>query len=322
MKLDELERFVSSVIMQRGETYRKNGHITDLEEVDDGRYHAEVEGSELYEVKVNIGPSGDVLFSDCDCPFAADALCKHQAAVLLEIRALRSRPKPKGKPKLAEQLEALSKDQLVKLVLELAHEIKGVKPRLDAHLMLLSDALDMETIVKIIRAPIKQYSDRDGLVPYRYVLNAIKGAEQVLKMAEEVLQREGALQAVRISLCALREMAELIQSSEDTEGYIFGTIDECLGVIEQAVESVVSRSSGDRGTIFAEMLEEIQHDGLDEEWQLSLLRSAAPLVEDKEQKREWHTYVRKLEAETARGNSSSYYAKEIAELKNLLPDDE
>ncbi|MBB6672213.1 SWIM zinc finger family protein [Cohnella nanjingensis] len=124
MKLKDFEKFVLPGILKRGEEYYVEGHVVDIEEVDKGCYQAEVEGSENYEVEVRIGSRGDIQSMACDCPYDQEAFCKHQVAVLLEIRSMldvlkaKTDSAPKGKAsqpkkKLADQLKALSKEPAI-----------------------------------------------------------------------------------------------------------------------------------------------------------------------------------------------------------------
>lgn len=88
MNLNNFEKYTSSNIVSRGKDYHINGHIINLEEVDDSFYWAEVEGSEYYEVAVRIGSNGELQFTSCDCPFDMEAIFKHEVAVLMELRSV------------------------------------------------------------------------------------------------------------------------------------------------------------------------------------------------------------------------------------------
>jgi uncharacterized Zn finger protein len=46
LKLKDLEKILSPVILKRGAEYRDDGRIVDMEEVEEGIFHAQVEGSE------------------------------------------------------------------------------------------------------------------------------------------------------------------------------------------------------------------------------------------------------------------------------------
>ncbi|MFD0676996.1 MULTISPECIES: SWIM zinc finger family protein [unclassified Paenibacillus] len=86
MKLEQIENTMDPIILERGEAYRDNGSILSIEEVGPLLYRAKVEGSELYGVEVRMDSRGEVIYTECNCPYDMGPVCKHVAAVLLEIR--------------------------------------------------------------------------------------------------------------------------------------------------------------------------------------------------------------------------------------------
>ncbi|MBQ9641920.1 MAG: SWIM zinc finger family protein [Bacteroidaceae bacterium] len=91
--LDNFENYVPQKILYRGEEYYESGAVTKLEEAGDGIWNAEVEGTDTYEVGVEVDEDGSISW-DCDCPYDGGAMCKHVVAVLLAIR--KEREKGKG----------------------------------------------------------------------------------------------------------------------------------------------------------------------------------------------------------------------------------
>lgn len=83
--LDNFENHVPFKILARGMDYFEEGAVVSLEEVSEGHWEAEVEGSETYEVEVTIDDDGSISW-DCDCPYDMGDMCKHVVAVLLAIR--------------------------------------------------------------------------------------------------------------------------------------------------------------------------------------------------------------------------------------------
>lgn len=326
MKLKDLEKILSPVILKRGAEYRDDGRIVDMEEVEEGIFHAQVEGSELYEVKVIIDSRGEIEFSECDCPFDRNAFCKHQAAVLLEIRDQLPRSKagrqtkPKSKTKLSDQLEALSKEQLIELLLEYAKEIPEVRRLLSLRFAKADGKEDLQSFAKLIRTYVRQNSDRGGFVPYRAVSRALTGAEMVMGKANEALERGEPIRAARIGFCVLHELTDLLQTCDDSDGLVGGMIEECLGLASQAAEGASSLSASERKELFRMLLEEARHPGLEDwgEWQLSLLESATLLVGGEEERKEWEISLQRLLDRNARSGTGSYFANEAAVLKYRL----
>ena len=62
-----------------------SGQVILVDEVSNLVFRAEVEGSEVYEVYVELDEEDTVLSSECDCPYDNGPVCKHLAAVLLKL---------------------------------------------------------------------------------------------------------------------------------------------------------------------------------------------------------------------------------------------
>lgn len=82
---DEFEEEMTSRSLERAYDYVDEHRIGGLEEVSAGLFHAEVHGSELYDVDIRLR-GNDIVFASCTCPYDYDGYCKHIGAVLLTLR--------------------------------------------------------------------------------------------------------------------------------------------------------------------------------------------------------------------------------------------
>lgn len=96
MNLQDLELLMDEKILARGYDYYAKGRIISVEETDKNVYRAEVEGSELYSVEVELDDEGGILDSCCDCPYDRGEYCKHQAAVFFALRDIKGAKAPEG----------------------------------------------------------------------------------------------------------------------------------------------------------------------------------------------------------------------------------
>lgn len=85
MTINNYRNFIRSVVLKRGQAYLKEKRIQTLERNKDGMVHAEVQGSELYTVSLNLSDSGEISKARCSCQYDYEGLCKHLAAVLLTL---------------------------------------------------------------------------------------------------------------------------------------------------------------------------------------------------------------------------------------------
>ncbi|MCC3374513.1 SWIM zinc finger domain-containing protein [Cohnella sp. REN36] len=324
MKLNEFEKHVPPGVLKRGKEYRDEGRIVDIDEVEKGIYQAEVEGSELYEIQVRIGSRGDIQYLECDCPFDQEAFCKHQVAVLLEIRSMLDVLKAEApsaikgktaqpKKKLADQLAALSKEQLVALLTEYAQDIREVKAKLDLYFLKSNDTEDVKQLVKLIRTYVKRYAERGGFVSYRNVPHAVEGAELVLDKARQAQQDGEFLPAVRIGLCVVQELADLSQTSDDSGGIIGGLIGEGLDLIAESIESADALSSHDKKGLLRTLLQAAQLSVVTD-WRVELLEIATDLVGDVDARQQWEACVQRLEAHDG-SREDSYFKEKVAMLR-------
>lgn len=84
----KFESDISEKILERGQSYFKNGYIQDVEVVDKGEFSAIVLGTEEYDVFIQLTGS-EVTEQTCTCPYFEDYdnVCKHIVAVLYYIRS-------------------------------------------------------------------------------------------------------------------------------------------------------------------------------------------------------------------------------------------
>jgi uncharacterized Zn finger protein len=85
MNFPAFETQIERKILDRGFDYYENNNVIDVENLGNGEFSAVVEGSENYEVFVEIS-KGKVVEHSCDCPYDWGDVCKHVVAVLYYIR--------------------------------------------------------------------------------------------------------------------------------------------------------------------------------------------------------------------------------------------
>ena len=73
--LDSLDKTIDRTIVQRGKDYFVHDAIQEFAEQGEGVYTALVEGSEVYEVRIDL--EGDFIADHlCDCPYDMGEFCK------------------------------------------------------------------------------------------------------------------------------------------------------------------------------------------------------------------------------------------------------
>ena len=80
MNITDFEEYFSPRILERGKEYYRNHHVITLDRIEEGYYEAEVEGSQIYTVFVELEENGEISDISCDCPYDWEEFCKHEAA--------------------------------------------------------------------------------------------------------------------------------------------------------------------------------------------------------------------------------------------------
>lgn len=133
-------------ILERGKLYFESGAVLSINKTEDG-YKAVVEGSEDYNVSIDVDECGEFIDADCDYPYSeAGNYCKHEAAVLYAIEnEFDDYEMSSGKESIEQPLESLdsvissmSEEDLRAFVSEAATAWKPVRDYLYS---LYSDAL-------------------------------------------------------------------------------------------------------------------------------------------------------------------------------------
>jgi hypothetical protein len=326
LNLNNLGKYLDPVILDRGRDYVLGGHVLSIENIGNLVYRAEVEGSELYEVYVELDEDGNVLSSDCDCPFDYGPVCKHQAAVMLKLRdhtaALPepvSNEYPTNRNKSLKQLlEVESKESLIALLLSLAADSDVVEQRVKLHVSKVGGDKELEECRKLIRSTIDTYSDHHGFVSWRNVNMAVGGAEMVAEKACEAADNAEWVRAVGINLCILEEMVDFLQEADDSGGNVGFVIDQSLERIDEITLQSDRISQEDRDSLFQLLLDEskqLRYDGWPD-WQLSMLDCASRLAVTADLRRKWEQHVSRLASE--RTNSGYYFAERVAVMRYHL----
>lgn len=327
MNLSHIDHIIDPIILERGRAYRENGHILSINEIKPLIYYAEVVGSELYDVEIHLGLQDEVIYTLCECPFDQGPICKHAAAVLMEIRdeyfkkeKVQStlKKEPTLKSNIADQLHKLSKDELIKLLVHFSNDIEQVEQALSLKFNNVDNEKGLNQYIKMIRSKVKQSSDRHGFVTYRNVRYAIAGAEKVMEKSEEALECGHYLRAAKISFCIIHEMGDLLQKCDDSDGYVGGLIEESLKIVQSAASEYEYNSYKDGPALFQLLLKEVLHPNLKgwNEWQLSLLESAIYLLTNDAQRDLWNNLIARLESQDEnRSSYSTYFIEQAALLR-------
>lgn len=126
MNLSNFEEFLDDAVQARGWQYFVEGNVLSITK-QGSHFIAKVEGSALYTVRVTLDEEGNIMATDCDCPYDFGDYCKHQAAVLYSLReqtgdfAHELAESDSTQNQLLAILQNSPKDELVDIIMSLAN---------------------------------------------------------------------------------------------------------------------------------------------------------------------------------------------------------
>lgn len=330
MNLYQLTKSIDPVILDRGRDYLLDGNILSIEIMGNNTYRAEVEGSQLYEVYIELGDEGMVISSGCDCPYDYSPVCKHQAAVLLKLRDLNGKlaefPPQNANfdspiTSLKELLEAESKESLIDLICLLAADSDVLEKRIHLHLTKASSSEVLEECRELIQSYIDIHADDHGFVNWRNVSRAVEGAYIVAEKACAAADDKEWVQAVEINLTIMEEMIDFIQSTDDSGGNVGVVIDESLERLREITLHTHHIAQADRNTIFQLLLDESKQPSYNGwgDWQLAFIEMASHLALTSVLREQWDRQVEELSNKHAQGTwGDSYFAENLALMRYQL----
>jgi hypothetical protein len=344
MNLLDFEKDIDDVILARGWEYYRGECVKSIKKKDKNYYTAIVAGTYDYNVTIGLGEDGDILSSDCDCPYDMGHYCKHEVAVLYALREMlkdgpagltvdspgeltasageimEQSPPAKEPPaeRFAKILSTQPGDRLVKFLVSLALEYDEIGRRVELEFGAGDLKQELRHCTGLIRSYIKQHSDRHGFVAYSEAHDAAGGVWMVLERAEQAAAEGDYEKVLELYLCVLHEMIPLLESADDSGGHIGGVIDHSLTALaELAVSGLpVEASEAYFQRILNEAANEI-YDGWPD-WLLSLLETCAALIVNEGQRGAFERQLNLTTEELDGSWGSRYLAERIAAIRHRL----
>jgi hypothetical protein len=129
--------------------------------------------------------------------------------------------------------------KLVEFLLDIAAEYEEIRQRIELNFNIGNDEDEIKKSIALIQTYINNNSDQWGFVSYGNTSEAVKGADLVLGKARCAWERNKTTHAVKLALCIIREMIDLLQGADDSNGIIGGTIEESFTFIAEISESII-----------------------------------------------------------------------------------
>jgi SWIM zinc finger len=291
--IDQFEQHLDETILKRGLSYYRNGHVIEVEEIHGGCFHAIVEGSESYSVKLSV-VDGIMTDHSCDCPYDFGPVCKHVAALIFYLQAdligIKGEKRKTGKVKgdsrkktvsdqIDDLLKMLSAEEIHQFVKRHAIEDKAFRSTLFNAFPQLNEEESRAFYAKQIKEIVRKAMDRRGYVDWRGAGTVGKSVSQLLASAKKYLQEGNQRSTMFIGCAVMEQMMKALDVCDDSNGDISGCVDGAYELLFELAESGLDEAI--RKQLYEFTLSSYRKglfDGLD--WHADMLDLAGILIRD------------------------------------------
>jgi uncharacterized Zn finger protein len=282
ISLKNFKKNIDPTILARGREYYKNRQVIDLEEVGDGAWSAQVQGSEDYSVDVRQDELGNLNWN-CNCPYDLGPLCKHVAAVLYAIEENFSEYLDK-KPRKSSTKRKTQAEQIEEILLSLSREdlLDVLRKQIQVDRQLAASILarygkgdEKKAYLKLVKAALSAEKDQ-GFIDYQGSNRAAHKIFPLLNEAQAYLAKSELQKALPIFQAAIEGIVPAIAHADDSSGQL----GDCIRVSIEALQEIVPKLQGKaRDEFFHYCLTEAPKDPyLGWDWCWDLAQIAADMI--------------------------------------------
>ena len=235
MNIEDFEDHVDKVILGRGYDYYQDGHILELYEQQEGTYIFEIEGTEDYQVVVQLEKDEEIVYSYCNCPYDYGTVCKHEVAAYFRLREYldgeEKEKKLKKKQNIGEVLNTLTKEQLIQVLLPIIKKDKTLEEKILLKHGEIDASQELKRMERLIDSIVRKYANAGEYLYDREGAECIDKLWSLVDYVETLHGAEGKI------LLALDMLFLLLEQGIDSYEYI----DDSDGTVSVFVDDVLSR---------------------------------------------------------------------------------
>ncbi len=289
MNINNFQNNINKTILDRGYDYYIEGNIIETYNQEDSKYIFIVQGSEEYEVVVKLDKNGEIVYSDCDCPYDFGPICKHQVAAFCKLyeifnsedNSISTKKQVAKQSEIKEVLNNLSKEQLISIIEAITKKDKTLKNSLIVRYSKGDNKQEIEKCKKLIGSIVSKYAGRDDYIMYRETCDYVSEMEDLL---DKVRDTEDILLALDIAFLVLNEAIEAFQYADDSDGDIGGLVSETIELISDIIYDSEDLDKNIREEVFYKLMEQSDSKSFDgwEEYRIDMLGLCTKFVDIEE----------------------------------------
>ncbi|MFW2490396.1 SWIM zinc finger family protein [Clostridium chromiireducens] len=249
MNINNFKEYVDKTILKRGYDYYTDGNIVDTYNEGDNTYTFEVQGSEDYKVVVQLDDNGEIIYSECDCPYDFGPICKHEVAAYFELAEYISdeinnkaeitrnviiddKAKKIKEPEIKEVLNNLSKEKLIDIILDITQKDKTLKDSLIVRYSKGNREQELKKCKKLIGSIVRKHLGREGFISYREAGYFVSDMEELI---EKIRETDDIILALDIAFLVIDEGIEAFQYTDDSDGDVGYLVSETIDLISEII---------------------------------------------------------------------------------------
>jgi hypothetical protein len=286
MNIHHFENYINKTILDRGYNYYFEGNVVEAYEQGENEYIFQIEGSDDYEVVVKLGDNGDIVYSECDCPYDFGPVCKHEVAAYFQLDAMlkqattkkNKRSKANKRPTIHEVLTNLSKEELINIITDIANNDVSFKKSMIVKYSNNNTQHELKSCQELIRSIVRKYTGREGFIKYRDTSAFVREMDILVEKARNT---ENILLALDIALLLLKEAIGAFQYADDSGGDIGFLVTETLELIEE-ISTDWDEIDHHRTEVFEKLFAHIDHEVFEgwSDFKVDLLKICIEFADD------------------------------------------
>ncbi|WP_404469765.1 hypothetical protein [Sutcliffiella horikoshii] len=312
MNINNFQNHINKKILQRGYDYFLDGYILETYLIEENKYVFQVDGTEIYEVKVQLNKENEITYSECDCPFDYEAICKHEVAAYYKIVEMKRNDEDPSDQNVQTDLHSvlndLSKKELIKIIKELTEKDLALIDTLMVKYATGDEKHDLERCRKLISSIVRKYTEK-GFINFRRVSSFTSELYEVL---QQIYRTKDILLAMDIAFLLLQEAMKAFQYADDSDGDIGNLVTETIEAIEDTLHRE-SLTTEQRTKAFQKLID-LSESNIFEGWedfQTDILSIAAEVATTNELRKKLTGYIYKLIELNEEDNYKKYYTERL-----------
>ena len=251
MNINNFKEYIDKTIFKRGYDYYTDGNILDTCNEGDNTYTFEVQGSEDYQVVVQLDDNGEIIYSECNCPYDFGPICKHEVAAYFELAESIStdvdnkdeninvainnekvKKKKAKEPEMKEVLSNLSKEKLIDIILDITQKDRTLKNSLIVRYSKGNSEQELKKCKKLIDSIVRKHLGREGFISYREAGYFVSDMEELF---EKIRETDDIILAIDIAFLIIDEGIEAFQYADDSDGDVGGLVSATIDLIGEVI---------------------------------------------------------------------------------------